>query len=149
MAKAKKSSAKKAPAKKSTRKKAKNAPGLNVTVRSFRSQLTSRIKELQSEPPATKAAMVAAVSASSGVSKAQVREVLSATGKFAANELCKKGVVRIPDIATLRVKVRPAKKNAKVRNPATGETFIKNLPKKMTVRARPVTATRKAGSCSR
>ena len=136
----KKSASKKAPAKKA-RRKANKAPG--------RSRVISRVKELGTGKAATKSEMVTAVAESSGVSRAHVKSVLEATKAFVSKELCTKGVARIADIAMLRAKVRPAKKNAIVRNPRTGETIRRNLAKKITVRARPLGEAKKAGSCSR
>lgn len=136
----KKAPAKKAPAKKA-RRKANKAPG--------RSRVISRVKELGTGKAATKSEMVTAVAESSGVSRAHVKSVLEATKSFVSKELCTKGVARIADIALLRAKVRPAKKNAIVRNPRTGETIRRNLPKKITVRARALGEAKKAGSCPR
>ena len=136
----KKSAAKKAPAKK-TRRKANKAPS--------RSRVYSRVKELGAGKAASKSEMITAVATASGVSRAHVKGVLDATKAFVSKELCTKGVARIADIAVLRAKVRPAKKNAIVRNPRTGETSRKNLAKKITVRARALGAAKKAGSCSR
>jgi nucleoid DNA-binding protein len=137
----KKAPAKKAPAKKAPAKKANKAPG--------RSRVISRVKELGTGKAATKSEMVTAVAESSGVSRAHVKSVLEATKSFVSKELCTKGVARIADIAMLRAKVRPAKKNAIVRNPRTGETIRRNLPKKITVRARALGEAKKAGSCPR
>lgn len=141
----KKAAARKAPAKKS---KSKKSPGLTVSANTFRRKVRAASKALQANV-ATKSEMVSAIAARSEMSKAHVSRVLDAQSAVVASELCKKGIVKIPQIAVLRSKTRPAKKNAIVRNPATGETYRKDLPKKMSVRARPIGTAKKAASCGR
>lgn len=151
---AKKATAKKASSKKSTAKKApakkkpKKSAGLTVSANTFRRKVRSRAKALQSNV-ATQSELVASIATRASVSKAEVKNILSATSAVVASELCKKGAVRLPQIAMLRSKTRPAKRNALVRNPATGETFRKDLPKKISVRARPIGTAKKAASCGR
>lgn len=137
-------------AKKKAAKKAKSkkSPGLTVSAATFRRKVRAATKALQASV-ATKSELVAAIAARSDMSKVQVNKVLAAQTAVVASELCRKGIVKIPQIAVLRSKTRPAKKNAIVRNPATGETIRKDLPKKMSVRARPIGISKKAASCGR
>ena len=73
------------------------------------------------------------------LSRADARRALAALDEVVLDELGKAGKVRIGGLVQLTVRMKPAKKARKGRNPATGEEItIAAKPASVDVRARPL-----------
>jgi nucleoid DNA-binding protein len=79
------------------------------------------------------------------VSKADAKRVLGALDAVVLEELSNAQKVRISGLVQLTVRVKPAQKKRKGRNPATGEEIdIGAKPASVDVRARPLAKARDA-----
>lgn len=89
--------------------------------------------------PLTQTQMIAAVADRADLSKAEARRVLDALDEVVLQELGNAQKVRIGGLVQLTVRVKPATKKRKGRNPATGEEIdIAAKPASVDVRARPL-----------
>lgn len=89
--------------------------------------------------PLTQTQLVAAVAERADLSKAEARRVLDALDEVVLAELNNAQKVRIGGLVQLTVRVKPAQKKRKGRNPATGEEIeIGPKPASVDVRARPL-----------
>lgn len=87
----------------------------------------------------TQAQLVTAVADRSQLSKADTKRVLDALDEVVLEELGNAQKVRIGGLVQLMVRVKPAQKKRKGRNPATGEEIeIAAKPASVDVRARPL-----------
>jgi DNA-binding protein HU-beta len=87
----------------------------------------------------TQTQLVAAVAEHADLSKADARRALEALDEVVLAELGNAQKVRIGGLVQLTVRVKPATKARKGRNPATGEEItIKAKPASVDVRARPL-----------
>ena len=85
----------------------------------------------------TQTQIVAAVADRSQLSKADVKRVLDALDEVVLEELGNAQKVRIGGLVQLTVRVKPAQKSRKGRNPATGEEItIAAKPASVDLRAR-------------
>jgi nucleoid DNA-binding protein len=93
----------------------------------------------------TQTQLTAAVAERAGVSKADAKRVLGALDAVVLEELSNAQKVRISGLVQLTVRVKPAQKKRKGRNPATGEEIdIGAKPASVDVRARPLAKARDA-----
>lgn len=91
--------------------------------------------------PLTESQMKAEIAEASGLSKADVAKVFAATQEIVGDELRVSGQAKVPGIAKLVVKQRPATKARKGTNPFTGAPMtFKAKPARKVVRARPSSA---------
>ena len=89
--------------------------------------------------PLTQTQLAGAVADRAGVSRAEARRVLEAFEEVVLLELGNAQKVRIGGVVQLTVRVKPASKARKGRNPATGEEItIARKPASVDVRARPL-----------
>ena len=90
----------------------------------------------------TKAQVLAEMADKTGLSRKQIAEVIEALRGVMKRELGKRGPEQfeIPGIVRLKVRKTEAKKGVKFRNPATGETIIKDVAASRKLRAVPVKA---------
>ena len=87
----------------------------------------------------TQTQLVAAVAERSELSKADAKRALEALDDIVLEELGNAQKVRIGGLVQLTVRVKPAQKKRKGRNPATGEEIeIAAKPASVDVRARPL-----------
>ena len=87
----------------------------------------------------TQTQLIAAVAERSEFSKADAKRVLSALDEVVLEELGNAQKVRIGGLVQLTVRVKPASKARKGRNPATGEEItIAAKPAGVDLRARPL-----------
>ncbi len=87
----------------------------------------------------TQTQIVAAVADRSQLSKADARRALAALDDIVLEELGNAQKVRISGLVQLTVRVKPAQKARKGRNPATGEEItIAAKPASVDLRARPL-----------
>ena len=87
----------------------------------------------------TQTQLIAAVAERSEFSKADAKRVLSALDEVVLQELGNAQKVRIGGLVQLTVRVKPASKARKGRNPATGEEItIAAKPAAVDLRARPL-----------
>lgn len=87
----------------------------------------------------TQTQLTAAVAERAGLSKADAKRVLDALDDVVLKELGNAQKVRISGLVQLTVRVKPAQKKRKGRNPATGEEIdIAAKPARVDVRARPL-----------
>jgi len=88
----------------------------------------------------TKAAIMSELAERTDMTKKQVASVFDALNAIIKRELGRRGPgeVVIPDMLKLKVRKQPARKNAKVRIPSTGEVIIKDIPAKKKLRATPL-----------
>lgn len=89
--------------------------------------------------PLTQTQLVTAVAERADLSKAEAKRVLDALDEVVLAELNNAQKVRIGGLVQLTVRVKPAQKKRKGRNPATGEEIeIGPKPASVDVRARPL-----------
>ena len=87
----------------------------------------------------TQSQLVNAVADRSELSKSDAKRALSALEEVVLAELSNAQKVRIAGVVQLTVRVKPAQKKRKGRNPATGEEIeIAAKPASVDVRARPL-----------
>jgi DNA-binding protein HU-beta len=87
----------------------------------------------------TQTQLIAAVAERSEFSKADIKRVLSTLDEVVLEELGNAQKVRISGLVQLTVRVKPASKARKGRNPATGEEItIAAKPAAVDLRARPL-----------
>jgi nucleoid DNA-binding protein len=87
----------------------------------------------------TQTQLATAVADRTGLSKADTKRVLDALEEVVLEELGNAQKVRIGSLVQLTVRVKPAQKARKGRNPATGEEItIAAKPASVDVRARPL-----------
>ena len=95
--------------------------------------------------PLTQTQLAAAVADRAGLSRADAKRALAALDEVVLEQLGNAEKVRIGSLVQLTVRVKPAQKARKGRNPATGEEItIATKPASVDVRARPLAAA-KAG----
>lgn len=99
-------------------------------------------KEATTKKKMTKAQTVAELAERTGLTKKQVGEVFEAIRETAKRELGKRGAgqFEVPGLVRLKVRETEAQKGRKFRNPATGETVVRDVPKSRKLRATPVKA---------
>ena len=89
--------------------------------------------------PLTQSQMIAAVADRAEMSRAEARRALAALDEIVLEELANAQKVRIGGLVQLTVRVKPAQKKRKGRNPATGEEIdVAAKPASVDVRARPL-----------
>ena len=89
--------------------------------------------------PLTQTQLVAAVADKAELSKADAKRALTALDDVILAELGNAQKVRIGGLVQLTVRVKPAQKSRKGRNPATGEEItIAAKPASVDLRARPL-----------
>lgn len=87
----------------------------------------------------TQTQLVSAVAERADLSKSDARRALTALDEVVLQELNNAQKVRIGGLVQLTVRVKPAQKKRKGRNPATGEEIdIAAKPASVDVRARPL-----------
>ena len=87
----------------------------------------------------TQSQMIAAVADRAEMSRAEAKRALDALDEIVLEELGNAQKVRIGGLVQLTVRVKPAQKKRKGRNPATGEEIdIAAKPASVDVRARPL-----------
>jgi DNA-binding protein HU-beta len=87
----------------------------------------------------TQSQMIAAVADRADMSKADAKRALAALDETVLEELGNAQKVRIGGLVQLTVRVKPAQKKRKGRNPATGEEIeVAAKPASVDVRARPL-----------
>jgi DNA-binding protein HU-beta len=87
----------------------------------------------------TQSQMIAAVAARAEMSRAEAKRALDALDEIILEELGNAQKVRLGGLVQLTVRVKPAQKKRKGRNPATGEEIeIAAKPASVDVRARPL-----------
>ena len=95
--------------------------------------------------PLTQTQMIAAVAERADLSKADAKRALAALDEVILAELGNAQKVRIGGLVHLTVRVKPATKKRKGRNPATGEEIdIAAKPASVDVRARPLAKAKEA-----
>ncbi len=89
--------------------------------------------------PLTQSQMISAVADKADLSKADTKRALAALDEVILAELGNAQKVRIGGLVQLTVRVKPATKKRKGRNPATGEEIdIAAKPASVDLRARPL-----------
>jgi len=89
--------------------------------------------------PLTQTQLVAVVADRTELSKSDVKRALAALDEIVLEELGNAQKVRIGGLVQLTVRVKPAQKKRKGRNPATGEEIeIAAKPASVDLRARPL-----------
>jgi DNA-binding protein HU-beta len=89
--------------------------------------------------PLTQTQLTAAVAEHAEITKAEAKRVLTALEDVVLAELANAQKVRIAGLVQLTVRVKPAQKARKGRNPATGEEItIAAKPASVDLRARPL-----------
>ena len=89
--------------------------------------------------PLTQTQVIAAVADRAELSKSDARRALAALDEIVLGELGNAQKVRIGGLVQLTVRVKPAQKKRKGRNPATGEEIeIAAKPASVDLRARPL-----------
>jgi nucleoid DNA-binding protein len=87
----------------------------------------------------TQSQMIAAVADRAEMSKADAKRALDALDEIVLQELGNAQKVRLGGLVQLTVRVKPAQKKRKGRNPATGEEIdVSAKPASVDVRARPL-----------
>jgi nucleoid DNA-binding protein len=106
----------------------------------FNSLQRSQSSEPEGETlPLTQTQLAAAVADRAEVSKAEAKRVLTALDEIVLEELGNAQKVRLGGLVQLTVRVKPAQKSRKGRNPATGEEItIAAKPASVDLRARPL-----------
>jgi DNA-binding protein HU-beta len=93
----------------------------------------------------TQAQLVTAVADRSQLSKNDAKRALTALEEVVLNELSNAQKVRVAGVVQLTVRVKPAQKKRRGRNPATGEEIeIAAKPASVDVRARPLARAKSA-----
>ena len=89
--------------------------------------------------PLTQTQLAAAVADGAEISKAEAKRVLGVLEEILLEELANAQKVRVAGLVQLTVRVKPAQKARKGRNPATGEEItIAKKPASVDLRARPL-----------
>src|ERR671924_889598 len=89
--------------------------------------------------PLTQSQMIAAVADRAEMSRADAKRALDALDEIVLEELGNAQKVRLGGVVQLTVRVKPAQKKRRGRNPATGEEIaIAAKPASVDVRARPL-----------
>jgi DNA-binding protein HU-beta len=89
--------------------------------------------------PLTQTQLTSAVADRAEISRAEAKRVLGALEEVVLEELGNAQKVRIAGVVQLTVRVKPAQKARKGRNPATGEEItIAKKPAAVDLRARPL-----------
>ena len=89
--------------------------------------------------PLTQTQLAAAVADRAEISKAEAKRVLGVLEEILLEELADAQKVRVAGLVQLTVRVKPAQKARKGRNPATGEEItIAKKPASVDLRARPL-----------
>lgn len=90
----------------------------------------------------TKASVLSELADKTGLSRKQVAEVFEALKGLMKAELGKRGPEQfeIPGIVRLKIRKTEAQKGRKFRNPATGETVVRDVPASRKLKALPVKA---------
>ena len=89
--------------------------------------------------PLTQAQLVTAVADRADLAKPEARRALAALDEIVLEELGNAQKVRIGGLVQLTVRIKPAQKKRKGRNPATGEEIdIAAKPASVDLRARPL-----------
>jgi DNA-binding protein HU-beta len=89
--------------------------------------------------PLTQTQLAAAVADGAEISKAEAKRVLGVLDEILLEELANAQKVRVAGLVQLTVRVKPAQKARKGRNPATGEEItIAKKPASVDLRARPL-----------
>jgi len=88
----------------------------------------------------TKGQIVTELADKAGLTKKQIQTVFDGLKEVIKRELGKRGPGEfvIPDLLKLKVRKIPAQKNKVFRNPATGETFTKDVAASKKLRATPL-----------
>ena len=95
--------------------------------------------------PLTQLQLADAVAERSGLTRAQAKAALQSLEEVVLNEVGNAEKVKIGNLVQLAVRVKPATKARKGRNPATGEEItIKAKPAAVDVRARVLARTKSA-----
>ena len=95
--------------------------------------------------PLTQTQLASAIADRAGLSKTDAKRALAALEEVVLEQLSNAQMVRIGGLVQLTVRVKPAQKKRRGRNPATGEEItIAAKPARVDVRARPLAAA-KAG----
>jgi DNA-binding protein HU-beta len=95
--------------------------------------------------PLTQTQLASAVADRTGLTKADSKRVLAALEEIVHEELGNAEKVRIGGLVQLTVRVKPAQKARKGRNPATGEEItIAAKPASVDLRARPLAGAKAA-----
>jgi DNA-binding protein HU-beta len=95
--------------------------------------------------PLTQSQLTDAVAQRSGLSRAQAKEAIQALEEVVLGEIGNAEKVKIGNLVQLNVRVKPATKARKGRNPATGEEItIAPKPASVDVRARVLAKTKSA-----
>ncbi len=95
--------------------------------------------------PLTQSQLVTAVAEKSDLSKADAKRALEALDEIVLAELGNAQKVRIGGLVQLTVRIKPATKKRKGRNPATGEEIdIAAKPASVDLRARPLAKAKQA-----
>jgi DNA-binding protein HU-beta len=95
--------------------------------------------------PLTQTQLAAAVADRAGLSKTDAKSALAALEEVARERLGNAERVRIGGLVQLTVRMKPAQKKRKGRNPATGEEItIAAKPASVDLRARPLAAAKTA-----
>src|SRR5437764_8989572 len=93
----------------------------------------------------TQSEMIAAVADRAEMSKANARRALAALDEIVLEQLGSAQKVRIGGLVQLTVRVKPAQKKRRGRNPATGEEIeIAAKPASVDLRARPLAKAKSA-----
>lgn len=89
--------------------------------------------------PLTQTQLIAAVADKAELTKADAKRALAALDEVVLEEISNARKVRVGGLVQLTVRVKPATKKRKGRNPATGEEIdIAAKPASVEVRARPL-----------
>ncbi len=95
--------------------------------------------------PLTQTQLLAAVAERSGLSKADTKRAMAALEEVVLEQLANAERVRIGGLVQLTVRVKPAQKARKGRNPATGEQItIAAKPASVDLRARVLAGAKKS-----
>jgi nucleoid DNA-binding protein len=116
-----------------------SASGRSVRARRFNRPLIRWDFNLEDVVALTQTQLVAAVAERAEMSKAEAKRALGALDEVILEELGNAQKVRIGGMVQLTVRVKPAQKKRKGRNPATGEEIdIAAKPASVDLRARPL-----------
>jgi DNA-binding protein HU-beta len=95
--------------------------------------------------PLTQTQLASAVADRAGLSRAEAKRALQALEEVVLEELGNAQKVRLAGLVQLTVRVKPAQKERKGRNPATGEEItIARKPASVDLRARPLARAKSA-----
>lgn len=99
-------------------------------------------KDASAKKKMTKAQTIAELATKTGLTKKQINDVFEALRETMKRELGKRGagVFEVPGIVRFKVREQEARKGVTFRNPATGETVVRDVPKSRKLRSTPVKA---------